>query len=290
MLIFDPSGRFLRSLGRTGSGPCEFRRLTTVSISPPDRIVVFDAELRRVSWFDPAAGSCRGLDLPGETSLESWPDQAWPWQETMLVVLQLSISRQDSVTGTGRVRPWRMRAQLILRDSAGRITRRGPVFDGPYTGLTRNGDVRLPFSNNPFVAVDRARVLFGSGQAFTLAVIDSTFRLRSEIRWPGLSEPLTAAEIAQVQEATRAGLTVKPSTDRVAHMFDDAMAPEILPARRPAIGRVLLDPAGAIWVERFVALRLGSSVQPSSNEWTVLDSTGRPVAAVRLRPGSRLEA
>lgn len=221
--------------------------------------------------------------------MESWPADVWPWRDSLLVSLQVSVSPKPSSAGARRVHPWQMMAQLTLRDAAGRIIQRGPLFDGMYTGLVPGGDIRLPFSNNPFVAVGPRGIIFGPGRDFAFAVLDSAFRLSYTLRWPRAAEPLTDTEVTAVKEATLAGLPVGFPPSRAAHLFDDAMAPEILPAVRPAIGRVILAPGGEIWVERFEALRLGSRVRPASTHWTVLAPDGSPVAVLRLPRGTRLE-
>lgn len=51
--VYAPNGRFLRSLGRAGGGPGEFRGIGSVSLLPGDSLVVFDWESSRYSIFSP---------------------------------------------------------------------------------------------------------------------------------------------------------------------------------------------------------------------------------------------
>lgn len=51
--VFAPDGRFLRSLGRAGGGPGEFRGIGSVFVLPGDSLVVFDWESSRYSIFSP---------------------------------------------------------------------------------------------------------------------------------------------------------------------------------------------------------------------------------------------
>lgn len=50
--VYDSTGRFLRMLGRVGSGPGEFRTASAIVPMHDGRLVVFDENLRRLSVFD----------------------------------------------------------------------------------------------------------------------------------------------------------------------------------------------------------------------------------------------
>lgn len=50
--VFDPQGRFLHRIGRLGSGPGEFRALSGAAFIG-DTLVVFDWNLRRLTYFRP---------------------------------------------------------------------------------------------------------------------------------------------------------------------------------------------------------------------------------------------
>src|SRR5687767_9847702 len=165
LLIYDVGGRFLRLHGRRGEGPGEIRRLESITAGAGDTLTTFDPSLRRLSFWHPDAGFLRSVNLADEGSLESFPSDAWPWRDS-LIVLQLSVTPREAVpAGTG-VRRWPMRAHFTLRDRTGKIVRSSPNFDATYTGLDERGDSRLPFANRPFVALARDRVYFGSGDAF----------------------------------------------------------------------------------------------------------------------------
>ncbi len=53
LAVYDPSGAFIRKLGRNGAGPGEFRHISQVFVSPTDTLYVMDISLRRLSVFDP---------------------------------------------------------------------------------------------------------------------------------------------------------------------------------------------------------------------------------------------
>jgi hypothetical protein len=280
----------VRALGRRGDGPGEFRKVGAITVLLGDSLVTFDAALRRLSLWHPDAGFVRSIPLTGETAEDSWPADAWLWRDSLVVVLQLSLTPRASVArGTG-VHRWPMRALLSLRNKSGQVLRRSPVFDGMYTGLYATGDTRLPFSNQPFTAVSRERVYFGSGVQFSLSYLNRDFVWEGDVRWPAQQETLTAAEVDQVRSEARALVATRMSPERLRDAFAMNFAPEILPTERPAIGRVIVAPDRRLWVERFEPTRLGSRLQKPGARWTILTSDGDPVARLTLPALARLEA
>jgi hypothetical protein len=290
LLVFDSSGAFQRSFGRRGEGPAEFQRLATVTPFAGDSLAAFDPVLRRVSVWHPDQGFVRSTLLAGESSLEDFPIEAWPWQDTLLVVMHLAVTPLEAVPTSTGLRRWPQRAYLTLRDGRGRLLRRSPQFDGTYTGLEARGDRGLPFSNRPFAALAPDRVYFGSGTPFTLSYLNAAFVPEGEVRWPAQEELLTPAEVEEVRSDLRALVASRLPPERLTRAFTKEFSPEILPEYRPAIGRVLVDPAGRVWVERFEATRFGTLLQKPGDRWTVLTADGRPLARLRLPPSSRLEA
>lgn len=52
LLVFDSTGRFLRTIGRAGSGPGEFRGIGSIAVGAADSLVVFEQESRRYTLLD----------------------------------------------------------------------------------------------------------------------------------------------------------------------------------------------------------------------------------------------
>jgi hypothetical protein len=285
LLVYDANGGFVRSIGRRGDGPGEMRRLESITVDR-DTLATFDASLRRLSFWHPEAGFVRSVNLADDGSLESWPADAWPWRDSLIVVLQLAITPQESIPAGSGVRRWPMRAHLTLRDSTGRALKSSRTFAGMYTGLDERRDTRLPFSNRPFATTSRNRVYFGSGDAFDVTFLDPSFEVAGEIRWPARIERLTSEEVERVRTEAIALISRRPLPDKpFARSFD----PAILPANRPSIGRVLIGPDEGLWAERFEATRLGTAVQVPGDQWNILSSSGEPIAILKLPALTRLE-
>jgi hypothetical protein len=242
--------------------------------------------LRRLSFWHPDTGFLRSVSVADEGSLESFPTDAWPWRDSLIVVLQVSTTPQNSVPpGTG-VRRWPTRAQLTLRGASGSIVNRSATFDGMYTGLSERGDIRLPFSNRPFVALAPDRAYLGSGNTFEITSLDRSLQLTDVIRWPAREEPLTSSEVDAVRAEAIALISRRPLPP---NLFADHFAAELLPAKRPAIGRVFVDRDGRLWIERYEATRMGTAVQKPGDQWSILRDDGMPIAIFRLPPSTRLE-
>ena len=63
--VFDPEGRFIRSIGRMGQGPGEFERPSRVFIDPTDRIIVIDPYRLQIVFFDPPDIFKKSLRMEG---------------------------------------------------------------------------------------------------------------------------------------------------------------------------------------------------------------------------------
>ena len=50
--IFNAEGQYVRTVGRSGEGPGEFRSISWIALRPPDSIVAGDIRLRRITVFD----------------------------------------------------------------------------------------------------------------------------------------------------------------------------------------------------------------------------------------------
>jgi hypothetical protein len=288
--VYDSAGAYQGALGRHGQGPAEFATITSVTPMRADSLAVFDASQRRLTVWSASRGYVRQVGLHDGGSLEAWPSDAWPWRDSLVVVLEVGITPRPALASGETTKRWPMRAQLALRDNAGRVITASPAFEGTYTALFSNGDARAPFSHNPFAAVAGERVVYGSGGRFQIKTLGAAFTTDGEIRAPVLDEPFDRSEATRLYDETLALISARmpaaAARARLASSFD----PAILPDRRPSIGRVLVDDQGRLWVERFEPMRLGSQLQVPGARWTVLAADGRPVARLQLPPRTRLEA
>ena len=68
VLIYSPSGRFLKVVGRRGGGPGEFQGSVQPRFGPGDSLFALDIGTNRISVFDPELKYLRAITLPGRIS------------------------------------------------------------------------------------------------------------------------------------------------------------------------------------------------------------------------------
>ncbi|GEM_PF-3514729 len=286
MHLFDSNGSLIRTVGRPGDGPGEFREVRSVTVLPGDTAVVYDHPHRRVEVFGPEGEYVRTVRMPGPVSLEAFPldmyaldahrflAQRYRFSDTLLtpgLAIQRSLSFED----------------LVLFDPAGIILDSTPAVSGRYGAYTSDGDTRAPWSHRPFVAVDRNRIIFGNGERWEMTVRNDSLRPELMIRWPSAEEPLRAEEVEEYSRKVRAAYPPSIPAARVDRSLATIFSPAILPDQRPAIGRVVFDPAGRIWVGRFRPFWWPIPWEPV--DWVVLSAEGTPLVRVLLPETMRLE-
>ncbi|MGQ0641338.1 MAG: 6-bladed beta-propeller [Gemmatimonadaceae bacterium] len=289
LLLFDSTGAYLRSLGRQGDGPGEVRFVTSLNVLPGDSLTTFDGRLRRLTIWHPQRGFVRAIPVGGSSD-ESWPDDAWLWRDSLVILRQHTITPLGAIPAGAGVRRWPTRGHLTLHDTTGRVLATSPEFEAMYSGPHETGDTRLPFSHRAFTAVARQRIYFGAGDRFSLSYLDANFAWAGEIRWPSQHEPLTAEEVAAVRSEAEALAVARMPLDRARARLANSFASQILPDERPSIGRVIVASDGTLWIERFEAVRLGAAIQKAGDRWSVLNSEGLPLGRVTLPANARLEA
>ena len=102
---FDGSGRFVRRIGRAGSGPGEFQRISTVLILPGDSLfAVVDSRRARIIVFETASGTLRREVVVTRV----FPGQQWRWHgDTAIMPGKLSAAPFTSwVPSTDSVWSW----------------------------------------------------------------------------------------------------------------------------------------------------------------------------------------
>ena len=70
--VFSPTGEYVRTVGRAGGGPGEFRQPVRVDEGPDGNLWVMDPQNTRLSVFDSAGAYLRGLHVPGGFVVMPW--------------------------------------------------------------------------------------------------------------------------------------------------------------------------------------------------------------------------
>ncbi len=271
--LFDSSGKFIRSMGRAGSGPGEFQSLYGIYRLPRDSIAAFDTQLQSMTVFAPDGRVGRTFSVTGSPAG--------------------SRVTPAGVLGTGRDANWLM----LFAPNSGMLERgqaRMQLFLARYDqkGALRDTIARLPgfevFVHDAGKGRVVPTVLYGWGVA--VATADDGFlvaasnlfeinrytpdgRIESITRHAVKPRTVSAQDIA---DARAAQLLLFRSPEQKA-LLREAHIHMPVPLNMPAIGSTLagrapwivVNESGGFWVLNFQA--------PSDKRavWSIFDRGGR---------------
>lgn len=66
--VFDGHGRFIKTIGRNGQGPGEYRDISALLVLPGETLLVFDGGNARVGVLSPEGEWVRGIGYPGRVN------------------------------------------------------------------------------------------------------------------------------------------------------------------------------------------------------------------------------
>jgi hypothetical protein len=264
--LFDSSGGYLRTLGRQGDGPGEFRWLSTILIASSDSILAFDRALQRVTVY-----SRRG-DLLGTIGA--------PFGRAA------SIGRlaDGSLVPTQFLSTMVRRPRGVQQDTAAIIVHH---LDGRQDTLTSaivlewfsHGDDGPPsplaFGRTTYVATAKDAVVVAPSDRLELqwyAVPPGGLNMIARVR----SQPSPLSE-TQWKRARDEQLANRAPSDspRLEARWADVPKPAFL----PAIQGLILDTGGNAWVREF---RVGTAEQ---SLWWVFSPNAAPLARVTVPAG-----
>lgn len=302
--IFDTAGQHVRTFGREGSGPGEFRAPLGVWFSPPDTIHVFDAGLRRVSSFM-VNGSLVGTRALAATGPLAYFATALSngglvlfWSETVR-----TGGEQRFTTGNPAIVPDAVHYEYI--DPRGEHVGRLALEPGRWRYAPAGG-VR-PQSQGPVPALPAGAPVIShpfSPRPIHLARGDTIF-LTDGMR-PAVVARTSEGEIVRtIPLPPRALGSIETATVRLRRALEER-ADELNLGRLPSIPRVdslpriaamLMDDQGFFWAKQYdpgtdasPLLPRRLYLAPHGGDWWVLDDRGNVEATVQLPAGFILKA
>jgi len=253
--VYSASGEFLRSLGRDGDGPGEFRRLTSVH-EAADSVLAFDYWQRRITIFSLDGAGTRTIDLP--------QIDATIWRIALLSDGQVIGSRYDfdNITGPGLYRVLYVIFRLDLADLHAETIAQ---VSGAEGFQFEHGDARPLFQRDGFFAVHGDRVYLGDGDSLEIEVRDNGGRVERIMRVPGYDLRITAAELATERDALVPPASAPAELREVVSKMPDR-------ATRPAYSNLLVDAAGNVWLPEYLSIAerdrpLRCNVLSPEGEW-----------------------
>lgn len=271
--VFGSDGRFERFIGRSGSGPGEFRSPSRLGWSG-DTLWVADPPQARISYF-------HGTELVRETHVRSPPG---------VFLAAIGVLRDGSILSERGVR-----SSEVLRDgvSTTAIVRSSSEGQGGFdTVAVRSigGLTRLPAANGRSVLL---REPFAQGDLRSLAPDGETLVLvddvpsadRYELRW------VSAVTGDTLRRSSYTYAPVKPTQADVDRYLSDTslrldsvtrrnVARSLsLPDRLPPVTAIAVGAGGCVFLRR-------ERMEGNFAEWLILDSRGVVMGSFRLPGGS----
>jgi len=268
--LYSGEGEFLRSIGREGEGPGEFKQLDWISRYQGDSIFAYDYGLGRWSIFsgDGVFARSARVTTPEGQRVEI----AQPFSSGS--VFGLRVMPPSNLIGRDLV-GMRQEATSLMRFSPeGEHENAIATLPGPELWLsprppdqTHFNYVPALFGYWPYLAVGGDVVFAGTDRGFEVAVFSEEGNLRRLVRIPGPERQLTENDVDKFLERVReelfpglaVGLSQRPR-----------------PESYPWFSKIMVDTEGNLWVSEYVQL----SFDPE--RWTVFDSDGKLIGDVEV--------
>ena len=287
LLVYDAAGRFLRTIGRGGQGPCEFAQLWWAQPYRGDSIAAYDYDDHDISIFAPDGSCGREVRFPqwhppierGTYGYSAGVDGAFDDGS----FLAQPYGYLDVSAGPGPA--WYRHAFLrtppdgVTYDSLGLFE----IAQAYWTG-TSTGEYPFGAYGNRIVAGDG--FYFGRGDVFEIRRYDPDGTLTDIIRRQFEPQLVTARDRAEYTDLY-VEMIRNASSD---HGGDEAAlrararieAATFAPAK-PAFSDLVVDSDGNLWVQEYrhhLAIEAAGALPPV--RWSVFDPEGRWLGDVEM--------
>ena len=280
LLLFDSSGSFVRSIGRDGDGPGEFRAPFQLTVLPGDTLVVSERDWSyRRSWFAPDGRFVRSetLDRARAAGLIA---NDFTLGERLFVLpdqtLWRVIRRYDPASVKLGVR-YRQPEGFILQGPRPEAVRQLGWFESLEYFHESERVARWAFFAPRTVATSGGQprhIFIGDAASFDIHVYDRSGTLVQLIRDDVPPTPITPRDVEwerwEVLDWAKESGQLPEWTQ-----FADAMP---IRASKPAFEDMLVDRQGYLWVKEY------SSYKPEPVRYRIYDSAGARVGVASL-PG-----
>lgn len=280
LLFYDSAGRHVRTAGGEGNGPGEFRGLGETVLSRGDTILAWDNRLDRLSVFSPDGEFVRSRTLrpPEEAPVLGFQG---PSDDGGLVM----TARSRSPSGGG---PFRRSVGFYLYRgdrTADHLVARYPGDQGYRWNYRLQGreaflNLPYPFGSSTASGLSGDRVCVTTGARFEVRCHGLDGEPRLIVRQEHRRREVTGDEVNRFVESVVSGIDNEAFRKRARQAYDEL---EEQPDRMPSVDRLIVDPAGRIWVREYAP-----RYEEGDRRWAVFGADGVRRAAVHLPRDFRL--
>lgn len=288
--LYSSTGKYLRSFGREGDGPAEFRSPRTLRTIGADTLIVFDQGLFRLTWLSISGGVLRtrrvgftaspAAPLPAPANLRPFRSGLRPLENGGMPLARLNKSPLDRASAADGLE---VDSLSIDIDDDGALRR---VFRGRFGvmfhvsqgggGLT----TPIPFGELALYATGANRVVVGSSHGALFQALGpdgqviANYSAVGEARRPTAKDK--AAFEAQLRNEYSAPMRIGGHQVRSPEPMVDLILSKAPYAERvPLFDRLVLDSAGRLWVREY-------ALEGESAEWQVVDARRGVVGRVAM--------
>ncbi|HEX6645007.1 MAG TPA: hypothetical protein VF037_10025 [Gemmatimonadales bacterium] len=279
--IYSADGHHLRTVGRAGEGPGEFRAMEVLDRTPGDTLFVYDYLLRRLTTVAPdgtlletrplLAGTEVGFVQP----LVRLSDGSWAATSQVFSGDAGEGARRDTLSVI-RIAP----GLDSIADSIG-------AFPASEMFISRGGEGSgrfitfslIPFGLTTRINAGRDRIYVGNPERYLIEVYRPDGTLERSIRRPVERAPVTEEDVARLRESELEGGEADPRFQR---QIEQKWESAPVPALKPAYGRLTVDRDGFLWVE------VPRVLDEDPGAADVFDPEGRLLGRIPLPPSFRI--
>jgi hypothetical protein len=260
--FYDAGGRHIRTVGRLGEGPGEFRNLGGIFRLGADSLVAWDRALRRATVLDTAGAPARSLTLDSPDG-ELSPALAGVFDDGTLLVYATGSITAEVAEGLQR-----LEGVVARHDAAGKpIEVFGPLAAAEWVEIATDAGPALTtraFQRNGYVATDGRIAYYGDSDRWEIAGRDAGGDRLRLLRRTSPPVAVTPGIIADYVEERLDGVEDAATRRAVTSLFDGMPFPETL----PAFGRLIASTDGRLWVE------MPGLPGDSASTFSVIDTNG----------------
>lgn len=272
---FRPDGQFVRSAGRAGEGPGEYRGMRRLLILAGDSVLVEDALRDRMNLYSPTG------DLVRSWTIEPLSTFVTPPPVGRLADGRFIAMTEDALTEPPGYTPYRATVVSyrdgMLLDTVAQFPGGESYYErcGPDNrGMCRYG---VPFARTALVDVTSDRIVTGNGSRYELAIYTAGGALAARYR---RVVPLVKLTDARVRAYRDSIVALSPEQRRPAMRRGLEAAP--VPEYEPAFTELRVDALENVWVHRT------GEHPPDDAPWDVFDAEGRFLGTVAVPAGLRV--